>query len=269
MAPKEDDDEVSSVDVDEEGQVVEEDEEAMNDLNNADIVTKYRCAGDIASAVISSLIGLIKPGTRAVELCAQGDALVEEATAKVYNVKKGGKKVDKGSAFPTCVSVNNCCGHYSPLTSEDDVTLADGDVVKIDLGVHVDGYIGVVAHTQLCSADGAPATGRKADVMMAAWTASELAHRMFKEGAKNTEITDMIGKVCGELGIPSALRCASLPPSRCRHAWPGIAALRLSMGECWEHSRRCARTALLAPPRRCRLRRHTSARRLRVCCRIK
>jgi len=193
---KEDDDDVSSVDMDdEEVKEVEVDEEAMNDLTNADIVTKYRCAGDIANDVLAKLIESIKPGVKAVELCAQGDALVEEATAKVYNVKKGGKKVDKGSAFPTCVSVNNCCGHYSPLTSEDDVGLVEGDVVKIDLGVHVDGYIGVVAHTHLCTAEAAPATGRKADVMMAAWTAAELAHRMFKEGAKNTEITDMIAKV--------------------------------------------------------------------------
>lgn len=225
MAPKEekDDDDVSSVDVDEEEHEVEEDEEAMNDLNNADIVTKYRCAGDIANAVLSALIELIKPGVRAVELCAQGDALVEEATAKVYNVKKDGKKADKGSAFPTCVSVNNCCGHYSPLTSEDDVTLAEGDVVKIDLGVHVDGYIGVVAHTHLCSAGDAPATGRKADVMMAAWTATELAHRMFKEGAKNTEITDMIGKVCGEPRRPPALRLGAFPRAvavRRQEAWP-------------------------------------------------
>eukprot|EP00967_Tisochrysis_lutea_P124870 scaffold209304_cov32-Tisochrysis_lutea.AAC.5 len=179
----------------------------MNDLSNADIVTKYRCAGDIANAVLAALIEMIKPGVKAVELCAKGDALVEEATAKVYNTKKGGKKIDKGSAFPTCISVNNCCGHYSPLTSEDDVVLAEGDIVKIDLGVHVDGYIGVVAHTHHCSAETKPATGRAADVMMAAWTATELAHRMFKEGAKNTEITDMISKVCDALIALLAVSC--------------------------------------------------------------
>jgi len=65
--------------------------------------------------------------------------------------------------------------------------------VKIDLGVHVDGYIATLAHTVLCSSG--PATGRKADVIQAAYQASELAQRMYKEGCTNTEITEMISKV--------------------------------------------------------------------------
>ena len=201
MGKEEDDDDVSSVDMSEHEEAEEEDEEAANDLSNADIVTKYRTAGDIANRVLLQLVPKILPGATAVSLCCEGDKLVEEATAKVYNQKKGGKKVEKGTAFPTCISVNHCVGHYSPLTSEDKVVLAEGDVVKIDLGVHVDGYIAVVAHTTVCSAASSsatgptPATGRKADVMQAAWHAAELAQRMFKEGASNVEITEMIAKV--------------------------------------------------------------------------
>ena len=52
-----------------------------------------------------------------------------------------------GIAFPTCISVNNVICHYSPLISEPDTVLADGDVVKIDMGAHIDGYIAVVAHS--------------------------------------------------------------------------------------------------------------------------
>jgi methionine aminopeptidase len=37
----------------------------------------------------------------------------------------------KGIAFPTCVSVNNCVCHFSPLASDTDVELKDGDVVKM------------------------------------------------------------------------------------------------------------------------------------------
>lgn len=36
-----------------------------------------------------------------------------------------------GIAFPTCVSVNNCVCHYSPLKSDPDVILKDGDLVKM------------------------------------------------------------------------------------------------------------------------------------------
>ena len=48
--------------------------------------------------------------------------------------------------------MNNCICHFSPLKSENDVTLRDGDVVKVDMGVHVDGYIAVVAHTYVIGA---------------------------------------------------------------------------------------------------------------------
>ena len=258
-APKEEDEsDVSSIDVDDDPDEEEETDEAANDLGNSDIVTKYRCAGDIANRVLGQLIELVQPGKTAVEICAAGDKMVEEATGKVYTAKKEGKKMEKGSAFPVCISVNNCVGHYSPLTSEDDVVLKEvchpctplvarpallaqstrratayaarartsqarcavrqGDVIKIDLGVHVDGYIAVLAHTTMCSASGEVATGRKADVMQAVWTASECAVRMFKEGMSNTEVTAMIAKVGSRpllddlLGIAwrccSGLRCA-------------------------------------------------------------
>ena len=190
---EEEDDDVSDIDIDEEEE--EEDEEASNDLNNADVVTKYRTAGDIANRVMAEVAKACVPGVKAVELCSKGDGLIEEAVGKIYNQKKAGKKMEKGTAFPTCISVNNCVGHYSPLNSEDKVVLAEGDLVKIDLGVHVDGYIAVVAHTLLCTAGSDPATGRKADVVMAAWTAAEAAQRMVKDGASNNEITKVIAQV--------------------------------------------------------------------------
>ena len=36
-----------------------------------------------------------------------------------------------GIAFPTCISVNNCICHFSPLKSDPDVTVQDGDMVKM------------------------------------------------------------------------------------------------------------------------------------------
>ena len=52
-----------------------------------------------------------------------------------------------GIAFPCCISVNNCICHYSPLTHDADTVLKEGDLAKIDLGAHIDGFIAVVAHT--------------------------------------------------------------------------------------------------------------------------
>jgi methionine aminopeptidase len=74
---------------------------------------------------------------------------------KVYASKKS-KKVEKGIAFPACVSVNNICGPYSPLKDESSL-LKNGDIAKVDLGCHIDGYIAQAAQTVVVG--GGKATG--------------------------------------------------------------------------------------------------------------
>ena len=69
---EQDDDDVSSVDVDEEVNEVEDDE-AANDLANADVVTKYQTAGKIANECLAKVIAACVPGTKAVTLCLVGD----------------------------------------------------------------------------------------------------------------------------------------------------------------------------------------------------
>ena len=42
-----------------------------------------------------------------------------------------------GIGFPTCISVNNCVCHFSPLHSEPDVVLQNGDMVKMYDIIHI------------------------------------------------------------------------------------------------------------------------------------
>ena len=85
-----------------------------------------------------------------------------------------------GIAFPCCISVNNCICHFTPLMSDADIILKQGDMVKIDLGAHIDGFIAVVAHTVVVGVD--KVTGRQADALLAAHLASEAALRLVKPG---------------------------------------------------------------------------------------
>ena len=82
---EQDDDDVSSVDVDEEVNEVEDDE-AANDLANADVVTKYQTAGKIANECLAKVIAACVPGTKAVTLCLVGD----EVRARLRRVEVGG-----------------------------------------------------------------------------------------------------------------------------------------------------------------------------------
>ena len=97
-------------------------------LQSGDAVNKSREASQIASQVLDGVLTQVVVGKRPVELCSFGDALIERLVAPLYKTKKS---VEKGIAFPTCISVNSCVAHYSPLESEDKVLLKDGDVVKM------------------------------------------------------------------------------------------------------------------------------------------
>ena len=55
--------------------------------------------------------------------------------------KRGGEP-----AFPVNVSLNDIAAHYTALP-DDPITVKNTDVLKIDVGVHIDGYIADTAVT--------------------------------------------------------------------------------------------------------------------------
>lgn len=59
---------------------------------------------------------------------SEGDRLIEMYASNTFKKVKMG---EKGIGFPTCVSVNNCVGHFSPLPEDPNVVLKAGDVVKM------------------------------------------------------------------------------------------------------------------------------------------
>jgi curved DNA binding protein len=102
----------------------------------------------------------------------------------------------KGIAFPTCLSVNNCICHFSPSKNDADLILKEGDVVKIDLGGHIDGCIAVVAYTLVVGASkDNKVKGRKADVILAAYNAAQATLRLVKAGKGNYGVTEAVQKV--------------------------------------------------------------------------
>lgn len=157
------------------------------------VVTKYKMAGDMCNRVLRQVIEKCVAGASVVDLCELGDQMILEETSKVY---KKEKEMKKGIAFPTCISIDNTVCHFSPLRSDTPTILSDGHLVKIELGVHVDGFIATAGHSLVVgSSKDKPVTGRQADVIQAAYIASEIAHRMVTVGGENMAVTDAIQKV--------------------------------------------------------------------------
>jgi len=169
-------------------------EEAEPTIANDMVVTKYTMAAEIVNDVLKELMSQCIEDKSVIELCEFGDKQLIERTSKVF---RKDKEMKKGIAFPTCVSVNNCICHFSPLRSEPDVKLKTGDVVKIDLGAHIDGFCSVCAHTVVVGASKtAKVVGRKADAILAGYNCLEAAIRMLRPGQhKNVDITETIQKI--------------------------------------------------------------------------
>ncbi|XP_020571748.1 ERBB-3 BINDING PROTEIN 1-like [Phalaenopsis equestris] len=165
-------------------------EEKELDLTSSDVVTKYKNAAEIVNKALQLVVLECKPKAKIVDICEKGDTFIREQAGSMYkNVKK---KIERGVAFPTCISVNNTVCHFSPL-GNDDAVLEENDLVKIDLGCHIDGFIAVAAHTHVLQEG--PVSGRAADVISAANTAAEVALRLVRPGKKNKDVTEAIQKV--------------------------------------------------------------------------
>jgi methionyl aminopeptidase len=92
----------------------------------------YSEAGKIASRVLKSGAGMIRAGVSFLEVVESVEQMVSDAGA--------------GLAFPLNLSLNEDAAHDTASIG-DERLFADGDVAKLDLGVHLDGYIADTAVT--------------------------------------------------------------------------------------------------------------------------
>ena len=87
---------------------------------------QYRKSGKITGEVKSVVKAKVAPGMTYLEACD----LVER------EVKSRGGEL----AFPTGIGVNHVTAHYAPQAGDMGV-FTESDLIKVDFGVHVDGYV--------------------------------------------------------------------------------------------------------------------------------
>lgn len=90
----------------------------------AEEIEKIKKAGKIAQEVVAYAKEIVKPGVELFEVASKIDEKIEEL---------GGKP-----AFPVNLSVNEIAAHSTPKPGDTDVARG---LLKVDIGVHVDGYV--------------------------------------------------------------------------------------------------------------------------------
>lgn len=178
--------------------------QVIEDCSNSDVVTKYRLASEIAQSALHGILSQLCDGKDILEVCQFGDLIIEKRCSTIFK----SKKIVKGIAFPTSLSLNEIMCHFSPLQKES-MKMKAGDWIKIDLGCHVDGYIAVVAHTVIVPAT-ATATvpfpfpvlkEKEADVFKCAYDALELCTRLIKPGNTNHQVTEALTRLEQAYGV--------------------------------------------------------------------
>lgn len=99
---------------------------------NEEIYEKYLLAGKIAKESRDYGISIIKPGVSLLQVANKVESKILEKGANL--------------AFPVNISINEIAAHFSPRHN-DSIIFNKGDVVKLDVGTHIDGYIADTATT--------------------------------------------------------------------------------------------------------------------------
>lgn len=140
---------------------------------------KILLAGKIASEVKKYARSFIKKNMLLLEIA-------EKIETKI--IELGGKP-----AFPVNTSINDVAAHYTPF--HDDVSIAKG-LLKVDLGVHVDGYVADTAF----SID-LENSKENQDLIKASEQALENAIKILKEKIKVSEIGKIIEETISSKGF--------------------------------------------------------------------
>ncbi len=101
-------------------------------LYDDEALTKFRLSGKILKETREEMKSYVREDMPIVEVCEKAESLIRD---------KGGKP-----AFPCNVSVNEVAAHYTSPPGDTSV-IPPNSVVKVDLGVQVDGYVTDTAFT--------------------------------------------------------------------------------------------------------------------------
>jgi len=91
-----------------------------------DALEKFRRSGRILRETREEIKGFVREGMPIIDICEKAEGLIR---------KKGGKP-----AFPCNVSINEIAAHFTSPPG-DRRTVSERSLVKVDIGVHVDGYV--------------------------------------------------------------------------------------------------------------------------------
>jgi len=144
-----------------------------------EVIRKQIEAFEKMKVVLEYAKTLIRPNVKIFEIA-------EAIEKKIFEV--GAKP-----AFPVNIGINEVAAHYTP-SIDDQTVLKEGDMVKFDIGLHIDGYISDNAFTVFVGKNSHP-------MIDVAKKAVEEARKVLRENVKIKEISEVIENVVSSSGF--------------------------------------------------------------------
>ena len=108
-------------------------------LEDSTVLSDYRKAAEVHRQVRQWVQQTVKPGQTLTEIAT---GIEDSVRALLGNPGlEPGESLKAGLGFPTGLALNNCVAHYTPNPGQKDIVLQHEDVMKVDFGVHVNGWI--------------------------------------------------------------------------------------------------------------------------------
>lgn len=108
-------------------------------LEGDEFLKDYRKAAEVHRQTRKWVKDTVKPGQTLTEIAV---GIEDSVRALLGNDGlEPGSHLQSGLGFPTGLSVNNCVAHYTPNPGQKDIVLQHEDVMKVDFGVQINGWI--------------------------------------------------------------------------------------------------------------------------------
>ena len=178
--------------------------------DNFDTLNKYKTSGVIATRIVTYIVKKAKVNTKLIDLLNKGNELIIDSFKPIEECC--------GICFPLCLSVNNIVGHNIPKT---DVSLKEGDILKIELGIHIDGFPAIIAYSTIINSTKDKIDDKRANVMNACIKASKDIIKTMTPTHTNLDVAKIMQKYADKY------QC-SLPLSNEKGVMPGVFSCQMS-----------------------------------------
>jgi methionyl aminopeptidase len=113
--------------------------ESRRHTHDEKFLSNYRKAAEIHRQVRKYTQETARPGSTLTDIAVN----IEDGVRALLNNQglEPGSGLISGMGFPTGLSLNNCVAHYTPNPGQKEIVLKSTDVMKVDFGVHINGWI--------------------------------------------------------------------------------------------------------------------------------